>query len=120
MSLGLPSIRHDPLARILMLSFRELRCFVPLARCGRRWLASLALGLMLVTRTVHPPAGANPILMIHAHAGWFALFQPVLLSISVLAIVAAIWSRLYPGLCAYPVDAKAPSPIHIHWGGWPD
>lgn len=47
MSLGLPSIRHDPLARILMLSFRELRCFVPLARCGRHWLASLALGLML-------------------------------------------------------------------------
>ncbi len=81
---------------------------------------SLALGLMLVTRTVHPPAGANPILMIHAHAGWLALFQPVLLGISALALVAAIWSRLYPGLCAYPVDAKAPSPIHIHWGGWPD
>lgn len=81
---------------------------------------SLALGLMLVTRTVHPPAGANPILMVYVHANWSALFQPVLLGVGSLALVAAVWSRLYPGLCRYPVDATAPSPAHINWGGWGD
>ena len=79
---------------------------------------SLALGLMLVTRTVHPPAGANPILMVHAHASWSALFQPVLLGVGSLALVAAIWSRLYPGLSRYPVNPRAPSPTHLSWGGW--
>ncbi len=79
---------------------------------------ALALALMLTTRTVHPPAGANPILMIHAHAGWSALVQPVLLGVAALALVAAAWSRLYPGLARYPVDAGAPSPVHLSWGGW--
>jgi len=79
---------------------------------------TLALGLMLVTRTVHPPAGANPILMVHVHAGWSALFQPVLLGVGSLALVAALWSRLYPGLCRYPLDPTAPSPVHLNWGGW--
>ncbi len=81
---------------------------------------TLALGLMLLTRTVHPPAGANPILMVHAHGDWSMLFQPVLLGIGSLVLVAMLWSRLYPGLCRYPVDAMAPSPEHINWGGWSD
>ena len=79
---------------------------------------TLTLALMLLTRTVHPPAGANPILMIHAHAGWSYLFQPVLFGVGCLALVAIVWSRLYPGLCRYPVDPAAPSPAHINWGGW--
>ena len=79
---------------------------------------SLTLGLMLLTRTVHPPAGANPILMIHAHASWSNLFQPVLFGVGCLVLVAVIWSRLYPGLCRYPVNLMAPSPSHINWGGW--
>ncbi|MDR1063915.1 MAG: HPP family protein, partial [Azoarcus sp.] len=74
---------------------------------------SLTLALMLVTRTVHPPAGANPILTIHAHADWTALFQPVLLGIGALVLVAIVWSRLYPGLVRYPVDSLTPSPIRI-------
>lgn len=81
---------------------------------------SAALMLMLLTRTVHPPAGANPILMIHAHAAWPALFQPVLLGAITLVLVAMIWSRLYPGLVRYPVAPLAPSPPKITWGGWND
>src|SRR5574340_734117 len=72
----------------------------------------LALSFMLITRTVHPPAGANPILMIYAHAGWSALWQPVFLGVAALAVVAAVWSRLYPGLAHYPVawlDRSPPS-----------
>jgi len=79
---------------------------------------ALALVLMLVTRTVHPPAGANPVIMVNMHAGWSALWYPVLLSIGVLVVIAAAWSRLYPGLVRYPVDSVAPSPPTLDWGGW--
>ncbi len=40
---------------------------------------SLSLGFMLATRTVHPPAGANPVIMVYAQAHWWALLNPVLL-----------------------------------------
>jgi CBS-domain-containing membrane protein len=80
----------------------------------------LSLAFMLVTRTVHPPAGANPILMVHFHAGWMALFQPVLLGTGLLILVAAAWSRLYPGLARYPVVPLMPSPPRLDWGGWDD
>lgn len=81
---------------------------------------ALALGLMLLTRTVHPPAGANPVLMVHAQAGWGALLDPVLLGVATLAAVAAVWSRLYPGLVRYPVAPMEPSPPSLNWGGWSD
>ncbi|MDR2788878.1 MAG: HPP family protein [Candidatus Accumulibacter sp.] len=81
---------------------------------------SLTLALMLLTRTVHPPAGANPILMIHAQADWAALFQPVLTGAGALVLVVFLWSRLYPGLVHYPIDPWAPSPARIDWGGWED
>lgn len=79
---------------------------------------ALTLCFMLLTRTVHPPAGANPILMIYVHAGWSALWQPVLLGIGCLFLVAVIWSRLYPGLVHYPVSPLEPSPPSLNWGGW--
>lgn len=78
----------------------------------------LALAFMLLTRTVHPPAGANPVIMVYVHAGWPALWQPVLLGIGALLLVAVAWSRLYPGLARYPVDLLAPSPPRLNWGGW--
>lgn len=86
------------------------------------WVYALALvltlGFMLLTRTVHPPAGANPVLMIYLHAGWAALWQPVLLGVVVLVAVALLWSRLYPGLCHYPLSLLEPSPPYLNWGGW--
>ncbi|MDH4283807.1 MAG: HPP family protein [Gallionellaceae bacterium] len=78
----------------------------------------LALSFMLITKTVHPPAGANPILMIYVHAGWSALWQPVLLGVLSLAAIAAAWSRLYPGLVHYPVAWLERSPSETLWGGW--
>ena len=79
---------------------------------------ALALGFMLVTRSVHPPAGANPVLMVYAHAGWSALLQPVLVGVLSLALVAVAWSRLYPGLARYPVSWLERSPSTTFWGGW--
>ena len=78
----------------------------------------LALAFMLITRTIHPPAGANPILMIYVHAGWPELWQTVLLGIGALVLVVVVWSRLYPGLVRYPAEPWAPSPPQLDWGGW--
>lgn len=79
---------------------------------------ALGLAYMLSARVVHPPAGANPILMIYAHAEWSALISPVLVGVLTLMLVAVVWSRLYPGLVHYPVSPLEPSPPKILWGGW--
>lgn len=78
----------------------------------------LALMFMLVTKTVHPPAGANPLIMVHAHAGLSAVWQPVGLGILILALIAAVWSRLTPGMAHYPCDWFEKSPPSMFWGGW--
>jgi len=79
---------------------------------------SLSLAFMLVTRTVHPPAGANPVIMVYAQAHWSALLNPVLLGVTCLVCVAVVWSRIYPGLVHYPVAPLEPSPPSLNWGGW--
>ena len=81
---------------------------------------ALTLGWMLLTRSVHPPAGANPVLMVYAQADWGALLNPVLLGVGTLMTVAYVWSRLYPGLARYPVSPLEPSPASLNWGGWND
>jgi CBS-domain-containing membrane protein len=78
----------------------------------------LALSFMLLTGTVHPPAGANPILMVYSHAGWLALLQPVGVGVLSLVMVAVVWSRLFPGLARYPVRWTERSPPSVFWGGW--
>ena len=78
----------------------------------------LALWYMLLTKTMHPPAGANPLIMIYSHAGLLALWQPVFVGVMSLAMVAAVWSRLYPGLLHYPVVWLDRSPPTTFWGGW--
>jgi CBS-domain-containing membrane protein len=78
----------------------------------------LALWFMLLTKTVHPPAGANPLIMIYSHSALSALWKPVFIGVLSLAIVAVVWSRMFPGLTRYPVawlDRSPPSPF---WGGW--
>ncbi len=86
------------------------------------WVYVLALVLtlvvMLATKTVHPPAGANPLIMVHTHAGLFAIWQPVAVGVAVLALVAAAWSRLIPGMIHYPCQWFEKSPPSISWSGW--
>lgn len=80
----------------------------------------LTLVLMLATRTVHPPAGANPLILIHAHAGLLAVWQPVVVGVAVLTLVAVVWSRLVPGMAPYPHNWLEESPPSMTWGGWLD
>ncbi|MEI8304355.1 MAG: HPP family protein [Burkholderiales bacterium] len=81
---------------------------------------SSALWFMLLARTVHRPAGANPVLMVYAQAGWPALLFQVLAGVACLMAVAFVWSRLYPGLIHYPSSPWEPSPASLNWGGWRD
>ena len=65
------------------------------------WVSVLAVVLSMVfmvgTRTIHPPAGANPLFMVHYHAGFKALLKPVGIGVLILFLVAVVWSRLRPG-----------------------
>ncbi len=61
----------------------------------------LAVTLMLATKTTHPPAGANPILVMLTGQSWSFLFNPVAigaLSIVLMGIVYHRWicQREYP------------------------
>jgi CBS-domain-containing membrane protein len=95
-------------------------CFQLLGDATWVYLLALVLTLvfMLATRTVHPPAGANPLIMIHARAGLDAVLGPVLVSVVVLGGVAIVWSRLFPGLVRYPLNWAEKSPPSLLWGGW--
>ena len=88
------------------------------------WVYAFAQGCALVymlgCRTMHPPAGANPALMIHNHANASALWDPVLLGLLCLMAVAVIWSRIYPGLAAWPGRWMTPVPETRLGGAWED
>lgn len=55
------------------------------------WSMAVATGvgvsLMLLTKTTHPPAGANPILIMLINPGWSFLLTPVLVGAAVIALV---------------------------------
>lgn len=50
----------------------------------------LTMVFMVATRTIHPPAGANPLLIVHSHAGFYALLNPVGIGVLTLFIVAVL------------------------------
>ena len=86
------------------------------------WVYVFALVLttviLLLVRCVHPPAGANPIIMIQAHAGFIHLGITVMLGVSIIFIVAFVWSRLGIGNRKYPISWTQPSPATINWSIW--
>jgi len=73
---------------------------------GALWVSVAAVVLTMVfmisTRTIHPPAGANPLLMVHNQAGLYALLTPVGVGVITLFFVAMLWSHFRRGR-PYPV-----------------
>ena len=53
----------------------------------------LAITAMLLTGTVHPPAGADPIVVIFASASWPFLFAPVLIGTICIVLLGAGFHR---------------------------
>lgn len=70
------------------------------------WVMSLALCtaifLMLLTRTVHPPAGSNPIIVFLLGSSWDYLFFPSFFGSILLVLVALLYINLHKKK-SYPV-----------------
>ncbi|MDR6550694.1 CBS-domain-containing membrane protein [Paenibacillus qinlingensis] len=54
----------------------------------------LAIGLMMLSKTTHPPAGADPLVVILSGSSWSFLITPVLLGSVVIVIVALLINNL--------------------------
>jgi CBS-domain-containing membrane protein len=61
------------------------------------WVAGLATGTaiaaMMITRTVHPPAGSNPVIVFLSQPGWGFLLYPTLAGAVIVAAVAIIYNN---------------------------
>jgi CBS-domain-containing membrane protein len=62
------------------------------------WTAALAVGLalaaMVLTDTLHPPAGIDPLLVVTGHLPWTFLLMPVAAGALSLWLFAAAWTAL--------------------------
>ena len=54
----------------------------------------LAIFLMMVTKTVHPPAGANPIIAVLGAKGIVFILMPVAVGASFIVLFAIIYNKL--------------------------
>ncbi len=61
------------------------------------WVVALAVGtaiaLMMLTRTVHPPAGSNPVIVFLTQPAWGLLLFPTLVGALVLVAVALVYNN---------------------------
>lgn len=55
--------------------------------------AGTAIALMMLTRTVHPPAGSNPVIVFLAQPAWNFLLFPTLLGAIVIVMVALFYNN---------------------------
>lgn len=62
------------------------------------WVVALstatAVAAMMLTRTVHPPAGSNPVIIFLAQPGWSFLLLPTLAGCVILVSVALVFHNL--------------------------
>lgn len=62
------------------------------------WVVALAtataIAAMMLTRTVHPPAGSNPVIVFLSQPGWSFLLFPTLLGIVVVVAVALVYNNV--------------------------
>ncbi|SDS18235.1 HPP family protein [Paraoerskovia marina] len=72
------------------------------------WSTAIAVGAgvsaMVALRLTHPPAGANPVIVMSAAVGWEFLVAPVLVGSVLLVLVAVVFHRATS--TAYPVRGR--------------
>lgn len=66
---------------------------------GAQWwsmalAAGTAIAVMLLTRTVHPPAGSNPVIVMLTAPTWAFLATPTLLGALIVVAVAVVFNNL--------------------------
>jgi len=61
------------------------------------WVLALAVGCsiaaMMATRTVHPPAGSNPVIVFLGHSGWGFLLFPVFSGALILVLIGWLYNN---------------------------
>ena len=70
-----------------------------LTQMGSHWWSiglatGTAIALMQLTRTVHPPAGSNPVIVMLTAPTWMFLLTPTLLGALILVMLAVIFNNL--------------------------
>lgn len=75
---------------------------VALTLFGAQWWSMalavvLAIGAMMLSRTVHPPAASNPLIVMLAQLGWGFLLMPTLLGALVIVLVALVYNNVPHG-----------------------
>jgi CBS-domain-containing membrane protein len=55
---------------------------------------SASLAVMMATRTVHPPAGSNPVIIFLTQADWIFLLFPTMAGVFVLLFVAFCFLKI--------------------------
>ena len=65
---------------------------------GPHWISlavslGTAIAVMMATRTVHPPAGSNPLIVFDQYAGWSFLLYPTLLGTLIVVIVGLLYNN---------------------------
>ena len=62
------------------------------------WSVSIAVGtsiaMMMLTRTTHPPAGSNPVIIYLLKPAWSFLLFPTLFGAIILVFIAVIYNNL--------------------------
>ena len=62
------------------------------------WSVSIAVGtsiaMMMLTRTTHPPAGSNPVIIYLLKPAWSFLLFPTLFGAIILVVIAVIYNNL--------------------------
>lgn len=69
-----------------------------LSTFGAHWWAlalsvGTAIAVMMLSRTVHPPAGSNPVIVFLTQPGWSFLWYPTLAGAILLVVVALIYNN---------------------------
>lgn len=67
--------------------------------CGARWWSvalavAVAIALMMLTRTVHPPAGSNPVIVFLLQPDWSYIVFPTLTGALLLVLVALLFHNI--------------------------
>lgn len=59
-------------------------------------VALIAIAMKMLN-IMHPPAGANPLIVLNLKSGWLFLGYPLAPALLILLMAAFLWSRLRPG-----------------------
>ncbi len=78
-----------------------------LQTCGPAWwalalAAATAMAVMMWLRIVHPPAGANPVIVFLTTPSWDFLLTPTLMGAVLIVLVALIYNNTMRGELRYP------------------